>query len=116
MHAERGVIGSGLPRHQRRAAGAAVWSRVGTTQPALARERRGGGGDVQAFDGDTDLFILPGHRFRVVDLLLTNFHLPRSTLYMLVCAFAGTGADAGGVRACDRGGISVLFLRRCVPA
>ena len=42
------------------------------------------------FAGETSLFILPGHRFRAVDLLLTNFHLPRSTLFMLVCAFAGT--------------------------
>ena len=39
---------------------------------------------------ETRLFVTPGYRFRVVDLLLTNFHLPRSTLFMLVCAFAGT--------------------------
>ena len=46
-------------------------------------------GRVQPFRGDTRLFITPGFRFRVVDALLTNFHLPRSTLFMLVCAFAG---------------------------
>ena len=40
-------------------------------------------------EGDTDIFIYPGYRFRVVDALLTNFHLPQSTLIMLVCAFAG---------------------------
>jgi S-adenosylmethionine:tRNA ribosyltransferase-isomerase len=45
---------------------------------------------VRSFRGDTELFILPGYRFRAVDLMLTNFHLPRSTLFMLVCAFAGT--------------------------
>jgi S-adenosylmethionine:tRNA ribosyltransferase-isomerase len=44
---------------------------------------------VRAFDGPTDLYIYPGHRFRAVDVLITNFHLPRSTLLMLVGAFAG---------------------------
>jgi len=47
------------------------------------------GETVKAFEGPTDLFILPGHRFRVVDAMVTNFHLPRSTLIMLVSAFAG---------------------------
>jgi S-adenosylmethionine:tRNA ribosyltransferase-isomerase len=41
------------------------------------------------FEGETSLFILPGYRFKSADLMLTNFHLPRSTLFMLVCAFAG---------------------------
>ena len=46
-------------------------------------------GTVRPFSGETDLFITPGYRFRAVDLLVTNFHLPRSTLFMLVAAFAG---------------------------
>jgi S-adenosylmethionine:tRNA ribosyltransferase-isomerase len=45
---------------------------------------------VAPFEGETDLYILPGYRFRAVDLMMTNFHLPRSTLFMLVCAFAGS--------------------------
>jgi S-adenosylmethionine:tRNA ribosyltransferase-isomerase len=47
------------------------------------------GETVGAFEGLTDLFILPGYTFRVVDAMITNFHLPRSTLIMLVSAFAG---------------------------
>jgi S-adenosylmethionine:tRNA ribosyltransferase-isomerase len=46
-------------------------------------------GELQPFNGDTRLFITPGYRFNVVDALLTNFHLPESTLLMLVCAFGG---------------------------
>lgn len=91
MHAERGVIDSGVAatvNEARRSGGRVV--ALGTTSLRLLESAAGEGGDVQAFDADTDLFILPGHRFRVVDVLLTNFHLPRSTLYMLVCAFAGT--------------------------
>ncbi len=51
--------------------------------------RRSRSGVIQPFAGETRLFITPGYRFRAVDLLLTNFHLPRSTLFMLVAAFSG---------------------------
>ena len=44
---------------------------------------------MRPFAGETEIFITPGYRFRAVDLLLTNFHLPKSTLFMLVAAFAG---------------------------
>ncbi|MDI6869970.1 MAG: tRNA preQ1(34) S-adenosylmethionine ribosyltransferase-isomerase QueA [Bacillota bacterium] len=65
---------------------------VGTTACRTletAARAAGEGGELEAGEGWTDLFIYPGYRFRVVDLLLTNFHLPRSTLLLLVCAFAG---------------------------
>jgi S-adenosylmethionine:tRNA ribosyltransferase-isomerase len=62
---------------------------VGTTSTRLLEAAADGESQVRPFAGETDLFILPGYRFRVVDLLLTNFHLPRSTLFMLVAAFAG---------------------------
>jgi len=61
---------------------------VGTTT-LRALESAAAGGTLAAGDGDTSLFILPGYRFRVVDRLLTNFHLPKSTLLMLVSAFGG---------------------------
>ena len=70
-----------------RAAGGRVLA-VGTTT-LRALESAAAGGTLAAGDGDTSLFILPGYRFRVVDRLLTNFHLPKSTLLMLVSAFGG---------------------------
>ena len=61
---------------------------VGTTV-VRALETAAQGGRLAPFCGDTELFILPGYKFRAVDALITNFHLPRSTLLMMVCAFAG---------------------------
>ena len=61
---------------------------VGTTV-VRSLEAAAAAGELRPFRGDTRLFITPGYRFRVVDALLTNFHLPQSTLLMLVCAFAG---------------------------
>ena len=61
---------------------------VGTTS-VRSLETAARSGELKAFSGDTDIFIFPGYRFRVVDALVTNFHLPESTLLMLVSAFAG---------------------------
>jgi S-adenosylmethionine:tRNA ribosyltransferase-isomerase len=55
-------------------------------------------GDIQPFHGDTDIFIYPGHRFAAVDAMITNFHLPESTLLMLVSAFAGRDAIMAAYR------------------
>ncbi len=63
---------------------------VGTTT-VRSLETAARDGTLRPFTGETSLFITPGYRFRVVDLMVTNFHLPESTLLMLVCAFAGTG-------------------------
>jgi S-adenosylmethionine:tRNA ribosyltransferase-isomerase len=65
---------------------------AGSTVLRLLESAAGADGRVAPFAGETDMFIVPGHRFRVADRMLTNFHLPRSTLFMLVCAFAGTAA------------------------
>ncbi len=62
---------------------------VGTTSLRLLETSAARTGAVTPWRGDTDIFITPGHRFRAVDLLMTNFHLPKSTLMMLVSAFAG---------------------------
>lgn len=61
---------------------------VGTTS-VRALECASAGGSIQPFDGETDMFILPGYEFRTVDAMITNFHLPQSSLLMLVAAFAG---------------------------
>ncbi len=61
---------------------------IGTTS-LRALESAAMGGELEAGSGETNIFIFPGYPFKVVDLLLTNFHLPRSTLLMLVCAFGG---------------------------
>ena len=67
---------------------------VGTTSAAHPGKRGGAeNGVVRPFDGETDIFITPGYRFRAVDRLLTNFHLPRSTLFMLVSALMGLERD-----------------------
>ena len=89
MHRERYILPADAVaaiQHCRRRGGRVV--AVGTTSvrtlEAAAQE-----GELAAGAGETDLFILPGFRFQVVDCLITNFHLPRSTLLMLVCAFGG---------------------------
>ncbi|HYW49526.1 MAG TPA: S-adenosylmethionine:tRNA ribosyltransferase-isomerase, partial [Gemmatimonadaceae bacterium] len=70
------------------AAGRKVWA-VGTTTTRTLESAAADDGTMQACAGSTDIFIRPPHRFRHVDHLLTNFHLPKSTLVMLVAAFAG---------------------------
>jgi S-adenosylmethionine:tRNA ribosyltransferase-isomerase len=62
---------------------------AGTTSLRILESAATPDGLIHSFAGDTDIFITPGYRFRAVDALLTNFHLPRSTLFMLVSAFAG---------------------------
>ena len=87
MHAERGILtaeaADAINAAQRIVA-------VGTTSLRLLETAADEHGRVQPFDGDTTLFITPGFRFRTAAALLTNFHLPCSTLFMLTCAFAGT--------------------------
>jgi S-adenosylmethionine:tRNA ribosyltransferase-isomerase len=83
MHSERYEI----PQAQTRNAGGRVIA-VGTTS-LRALESAAMGGKLVAGESETNIFIIPGYRFNVVDVLLTNFHLPKSTLLMLVCAFGG---------------------------
>ena len=90
MHAEWGTISAGTATAiaQVKASGGRIVA-VGTTVLRLLETAADDVGGVRPFTGETDLFILPGFRFRVVDRLLSNFHLPRSTLFMLVAAFSG---------------------------
>jgi S-adenosylmethionine:tRNA ribosyltransferase-isomerase len=90
MHAEFGVITSEIAQalNTARAKGGRIFA-TGTTSLRILETATGDDGIVQPFAGDTSIFITPGYRFKAVDVLLTNFHLPRSTLFMLVSAFAG---------------------------
>ena len=90
MHAEWGLVGAQAASriNQVRARGGRIIA-IGTTSLRLLESAAAETGAVAAFCGETRLFILPGYPFRAIDLLLTNFHLPRSTLLMLVAALAG---------------------------
>ena len=90
MHAEYGEISEATASavNAARAAGGRVLA-VGTTVLRLLESAADEDGTLGRFAGETDIFITPGYRFKIVDMLMTNFHLPRSTLFMLVSAFAG---------------------------
>jgi S-adenosylmethionine:tRNA ribosyltransferase-isomerase len=118
MHAERGIVAeeAAAQINAVRAAGGRIVA-VGTTALRLLESAADESGRVARFSGSTDIFITPGYRFRAVDALMTNFHLPRSTLFMLVAAFAGLArmraayahAIAGRYRFYSYGDASLLF-------
>jgi S-adenosylmethionine:tRNA ribosyltransferase-isomerase len=123
MHAEWGEIDQATVDriHVKQALGGRVVA-VGTTSLRLLETASRATGRLQPFSGDTDIFITPGFRFRTVDVLMTNFHLPKSTLFMLVSAFSGMGvmrdayehAIREGYRFYSYGDSSLLL--RAVPA
>ncbi|HEX4766413.1 MAG TPA: tRNA preQ1(34) S-adenosylmethionine ribosyltransferase-isomerase QueA [Lichenihabitans sp.] len=90
MHAEAGVVSAEVAAalNETRARGGRIVA-AGTTSLRILESAGEPDGTVRPFAGETSIFITPGYRFRVVDALMTNFHLPRSTLFMLVSAFAG---------------------------
>jgi len=91
MHAEWGEITAETASrlNAARAAGGRIVA-VGTTSLRLLESAATEAGEIRPFADETSIFITPGYRFRAVDALVTNFHLPRSTLFMLVSAFSGT--------------------------
>ena len=118
MHSEWGTVSAETAEALNRvhAAGGRIVC-VGTTSLRLLESATGEDGVIGPFHGDTAIFITPGYKFRAVDLMLTNFHLPKSTLFMLVSAFAGTDtmkaayghAIEGGYRFYSYGDGSLLF-------
>ncbi len=90
MHAETGTVSAETADalNAAHAAGGRIVA-VGTTSLRLLESAADDDGTIRPFTGDTSLFITPGYRFKAVDLMMTNFHLPRSTLFMLVSAFSG---------------------------
>lgn len=121
MHAEWGRIDAATADrlNAARAAGGRLIA-VGTTSLRLLESAAGGDGVIRPFEGDTAIFITPGYRFRAIDGLVTNFHLPRSTLFMLVSALMGLEAMQGayahairdGYRFYSYGDGSLLLPRR----
>jgi S-adenosylmethionine:tRNA ribosyltransferase-isomerase len=118
MHAETGEVSAATAEalNAARAAGGRIVC-VGTTSLRLLESAADAEGTIHPFSGETAIFITPGYAFRTADVLLTNFHLPKSTLFMLVSAFAGLktmrGAYAHAVEAGYRfysyGDASLLF-------
>jgi len=118
MHAEWGAISAETASalNAARAAGGRIVA-VGTTSLRLLESAADEDGRIAPFGGETSIFITPGYRFRAVDVLMTNFHLPRSTLFMLVAAFSGLDtmkaayahAIAQGYRFYSYGDAALLF-------
>jgi S-adenosylmethionine:tRNA ribosyltransferase-isomerase len=118
MHAEFGVVAAETASalNQARAKGGRIVA-VGTTALRLLESAADENGTIKPFSGETSIFITPGYRFRAVDLLMSNFHLPRSTLFMLVAAFSGLDtmkrayahAIAGGYRFYSYGDACLLY-------
>jgi S-adenosylmethionine:tRNA ribosyltransferase-isomerase len=90
MHAEFGTVSAATAEalNAVRAKGGRIVT-VGSSALRLLESAAAADGQLKAFSGETSIFITPGYEIRAVDLMLTNFHLPRSTLFMLVCAFCG---------------------------
>lgn len=121
MHAEIGTVSKETASliNETRAAGGRIVC-VGTTSLRLLESAANDDGHIDVWSGATDIFITPGYRFKAVDALMTNFHLPKSTLMMLVSAFAGLQtmrdayghAIASGYRFYSYGDSSLLFRGR----
>ena len=121
MHSEWGSLSAStaVALNEARANGGRIVA-VGTTSLRLLESAVRDDGTIAPFEGETAIFITPGYRFRAVDFLLTNFHLPRSTLFMLVSAFSGleamkhayTHAIAAGYRFYSYGDACLLFRAR----
>ena len=120
MHSEWGSLSASTAAalNEARAKGGRIVA-VGTTSLRLLESAARDDGTIAPFEGETAIFITPGYRFRAVDVLLTNFHLPRSTLFMLVSAFSGleamkhayAHAIAAGYRFYSYGDACLLFRR-----
>ncbi|PRX09834.1 UNVERIFIED_ORG: S-adenosylmethionine:tRNA ribosyltransferase-isomerase [Martelella mediterranea] len=120
MHFERGIVSPETAEalNAVKARGGRIVS-VGTTSLRLLESAVTDDGEIGAWEGETGIFITPGYRFRAVDMLMTNFHLPKSTLFMLVSAFCGletmraayAHAIESGYRFYSYGDSSLLFRK-----